>query len=277
MARRVIRRRRPAGSRVVRRVVRGAAPVAPKPAAAPNPAELGGSPVLMATSNLVRNLILPKLAAIDGISLSGLADSPENALKMLVQEHPEVVVFDMDFGGPFVGLDTARLMQKTRIRAAIVMLVPELDVEILRRESRRFGSSWSYVKKTTAARVDVLEIVLKSAMRGVQWIEPDLSRPLASIWKIAEEARDTEAARSVDVPVTIRAPGKLKTANFSAPEPTPPASDDADDEIDDQDDVAPGIKTSSTKDAETDGLKITTAAIGHGGIGSNVGRVRRSI
>jgi len=30
-------------------------------------------------------------------------------------------------------------------------------------------------------------MVLKSASRGVQWIEPDLSRQLAVIWKIAEK------------------------------------------------------------------------------------------
>jgi len=274
MARRVIRRRRPAGARVVRRVVRGTAPEAVQPAAVAPPVEQEGSPVLMATSNTVRNLILPKLASIDGITLSGLADSPETALKMLVQEHPEVVIFDMDFGGKFEGLDTARMMQRTRTRAAIVMLVPDLEVEAFRSKARRFGSSWSYVKKTTAQRVDVLETVLKSAMRGVQWIEPELSRPLAAIWKIAEEARDTEAARAVADPVAITAPGKLKAAKFAAPEPTPPTSDDSDV---DPDEIAPGIKTTSTRDAATDGLKITTAAIGHGGVGSNVGKVRRSI
>lgn len=276
MARRVIRRRRPSGSRVVRRVARSAATAERQVAKSSAAVEPEGSPILMATTNLVRNLILPKLASVPGITLAGLADSPENALKMLVQEHPEVVVFDMDFGGEYVGLDTARMMQKTRTRAAIVMLVPELDVEELRIQSRRFGSSWSYVKKTTAARDDILETVLKSAMRGVQWIEPELSRPLSSIWKIADQARDIEAAKAEAELTPITAPGKLKSARFSAPEPTPPTIDELDDEFYEDDEVAPGIKTKSTKDAAVDGLKITTATIGHGGIGSNVGKVRRT-
>lgn len=276
MARRVIRRRRPSGSRVVRRVARSAAPAERQVAKSSAAVEPEGSPILMATTNLVRNLILPKLASVPGITLAGLADSPENALKMLVQEHPEVVVFDMDFGGEYVGLDTARMMQKTRTRAAIVMLVPELDVEELRLQSRRFGSSWSYVKKTTAARVDILETVLKSAMRGVQWIEPELSRPLSSIWKIADQARDLEAAKAEAEPIPVTAPAKLKSAKFSAPDPAPPSTDAIEDDFYDDDEVAPGIKTKSTKDAAVDGLKITTAAIGHGGIGSNVGKVRRT-
>ena len=273
MARRVIRRRRPSGGRTVRRVVRGgsqAVAAVPTPAAAPVEAE--GSPVLMATTNLVRNLILPKLATIDDIRLSGLADSPESALKMLVQDHPEVVVFDMDFGGDFVGLDTARMMQKTRSRAAIVMLVPELDVDALRSHSRRFGSSWSYVKKTTAARADVLETVLKSAIRGVQWVEPDLSRPLTAIWKIAEEARDTEAARAIAEPVAVTSPTKIKAAK-KAVEQVPEVEEV---EEYDEDEIAPRIKTRSTSDAATDGLNVTSVSIGHGGIGSNVGKVRRT-
>ncbi|NQW20285.1 MAG: response regulator transcription factor [Chloroflexi bacterium] len=276
MARRVIRRR-PSGGRVVRRVVRGNTREASQQPAA-TPPEPAGITVLMATSNLVRNLILPKLAAISGIRLVGLADSPDTALKMLMQEHPEAVIFDMDFGGELIGLDTARMMQKTRIRAAVVMMVPELDVDVLKPHSRRFGTSWSYVKKSTAARVDVLEVVIKSAIRGVQWIEPDLSRPLSTIWKVADQARDLEAAKAVAEPVFAISPTKLKNAKFEDPE-SPVIESNAsaeDDEIYDDDEIAPGIKTQSTRDAEVDGLNITSVSVGHGGIGQNVGKVRRA-
>ena len=128
---------------------------------------------------------------------------------MLIREHPEVVIMDMDFGGKMAGLDTAKMMQKTRTRAAIIMLVSDLDPVEMKPYSRRFGSSWSYVKKTTAGKVDILEMVLKSASRGVQWIEPDLSRQLAMIWKIADEARNAEGARSVAEPVAITSPTQL--------------------------------------------------------------------
>jgi DNA-binding response OmpR family regulator len=150
MARRVIRRRRPSGPRVVRRAARPAAPVQAQ--AAPQPVEPTGIPVLMATTNTMRNQIVPKLSVMDEVLLSGLADSPETAIKMSVREHPEVVILDMDFGGPMVGLDTAKLMQKTRTRAAIIMLVPELDPVELKPHARRFGSSWSYVKKPRQAK-----------------------------------------------------------------------------------------------------------------------------
>lgn len=242
----------------------------------------------MATSNSVRNLILPKLANISGIKLSGLADSAENALKMLVQEHPEAVIIDMDFGGDFMGLDTARMMQKTRTRAAIIMLVPELDAEIMRPESRRFGTSWSYVKKTTAARIDVLETVLKSAVRGVQWIEPELSRPLSAIWKTADQARDLEAAKAIAEPIPVTSPTKLKNAKFEEPEFEVVKSADefkyddfVEDELEgdmavDSDEIAPGIRTKSTDEKELDDLNITSVSVGHGGIGQNVGKVRRA-
>ena len=259
-------------------VRRAARPAAAAPVqAAPQPAEPTGIPVLMATTTTMRNQIIPKISGMDDIALSGLADSPETAIKMLVQEHPEVVVMDMDFGGSLVGLDTAKMMQKTRTRAAIVMLVPELDPDEMKPYARRFGSSWSYVKKTTAGRVDVLEMVLKSASRGVQWIEPDLSRQLSVIWKVADEARDLEAARSAAEPVTVTSPTKLKNARFETPE-TPPEELDVENDLDveDPDEIAPGITTKSTNEAETDGLNIESVSVGRGGIGQNVGKVRRT-
>jgi DNA-binding NarL/FixJ family response regulator len=230
----------------------------------------------MATSNMVRNLVLPKLAMMDDIALAGLADNPGNALKMLVQEHPEIVILDMDFGGPFVGLDTARMMQKTRVRAAIAMLVPELDPEALRKQARKFGSSWSYVKKTTAGRVDILETVLKSAVRGVQWVEPDLSRSLAVLWKIAEQARELEN-RHIDIdPSTFASSKSLKARKFSEPQTDAAPGEDESDPEWDEDDVALGIKTMSTSGPDTGGVNITSVSVGHGDVGQNVGKVRRN-
>jgi hypothetical protein len=52
----------------------------------------------------MRNLVLPKLEAFDAISLVGLANSPENALKMLIYGHPDAVIIDSDFGGPLSAL-----------------------------------------------------------------------------------------------------------------------------------------------------------------------------
>jgi len=123
-------------------------------------------------------------------------------------------------------------------------------------------------------------MVLKSASRGVQWIEPDLSRQLAVIWKIAEEARDTEAARSAVEPVVVTSPTKIKNAKFETPVAAPETAASADGEVDldveDPDEIAPRIKTKSTSEAETDGLNITSVSVGHGGVGQNVGQVRRA-
>jgi DNA-binding NarL/FixJ family response regulator len=229
----------------------------------------------MATTNLVRNLILPKLATMPDIQLAGLADNPGNAIKMVVQDHPEVVILDMDFGGPFGGLDTARMMQKSRARAAILMLVPALEPEELRTEARRFGSSWSYIKTTTAGRVDVLESALKSATRGVQWVEPDVSRALAAIWKIAEQARDLESARAAADPISIKSPSSFKPSRAAQKSPSETPGEGADEAEEYDVDVAPGIKTLTTSESAADGYDTQSSAIGHGGIGQNVGGVRK--
>ncbi|MCH8114625.1 MAG: response regulator transcription factor [Chloroflexi bacterium] len=279
MGRRIIRRRRPAISRRV--VVRRPAPV--DAAQTTQPARAAGpetSPVMVATSNSVRNLLLPKMAAIDGVALAGIADSPENALKMLMQEHPDVVILDADFGGPFEGLDTAKMMQKMRSQSAIIMVVSELDPVALKSKARRYGTSWSYLKKTTVSRADVLAIVLKSASRGVQWIEPELSRPLAEIWKISAQARDLETQEAHNEADIVAKPSSSRKA---------PAIDEEEEvavEFDDHgvvdvklkstDEATPGVDLQSTDDFEDEGIDLTSISVGKGGIGEGVGKVRRT-
>ncbi len=293
MGRRIIRRRRPTMSR--RMVVRRSAPV-DAPAAAPLPKSTvpKGSPILVATSNPVRTLVLPKLATLEEISLVGLASSPDIALKMLIQEQPDAVIIDTDFGGPLVGLDTAKLMQKTRAQSAIIMLVSNIDANELRSVSRRFGTSWSYIRKSMAARENVLSIALKSSVRGVQWIEPELSRPLAELWKVAAQARDLESRRAQVDPVAIKTVVSQKAMKNSVDQEVAPDAvrepvvaettdngidgnpegDQADDEFDDE--VAPGIVLKSTLDFEDEGIDVTSVSIGKGGIGQDVGKVRRA-
>lgn len=255
----------------------------------PRPSAPQGSPILVATSNLVRNLVLPRLATFDGISLAGIANSPENALKMLIQEHPDAIIIDSDFGGPLEGLDTARLMQKTRSQTAIVMLVPELDLDDHFSEARRFGSSWSYIKKTTATRENLLEIALKSSVRGVQWIEPKLRRPLADLWRIAAGARDLDARLAAEASVPVTTSLGRKSMN-NAVDPTielnsekGPVDDeqvekafDVDPEDKYDDEIAPGIDLKSTNDPVSDGFDVTSVSIGRGGVGHDVKKVRRT-
>ena len=279
MGRRIIRRRRPAISRRV--VVRRSAPVVAaqttQPARAAGPEK---SPVLVATSASIRNLLLSKMATIDGVALAGIADTPENALKMVIQEHPDVVVLDADFGGPFEGLDTAKTMQKMWSQSAIVMVVPELDPVALKSKARRYGTSWSYLKRTTVSRVDVLQVVLKSASRGVQWIEPELSRPLAEIWKISAQARDLETQEAQNEADIVAKPSSSRKA---------PAIDEEEEvavEFDDHgvvdvklkstDEATPGVDLQSTGDFEDEGIDLTSISVGKGGVGEGVGKVRRT-
>ena len=235
---------------------------------------------MVATSISVRNLLLSKMAAIDGVTLAAIADSPENALKMLLQEHPDVVILDADFGGPFEGLDTAKMMQKVRSQSAIIMVVSELDPVALKSKARRYGTSWSYLKKTTVSRADVLQIVLKSASRGVQWIEPELSRPLAEIWKISAQARDLEAKQSVDEALVFAKPSSFREGSAIDEEEEVAVEFDDDGVVDvklkSTDEAAPGIDSQSTDDFEDEGINLTSISVGKGGVGQGVGKVRRT-
>lgn len=220
------------------------------------------------------------MATIKGVELAAIADTPENALKLLIQEHPDVVILDADFGGPFEGLDTAKMMQKMRSQSAIIMVVSELDPVALKSKARRYGTSWSYLKKTTVSRADVLQIVLKSASRGVQWIEPELSRPLAEIWKISAQARDLEAQGAQNGPDIVAKPASSRKAPAIDEEEEVAVEFDDDGVVDvklkSTDEAAPGVDLQSTDDFEDEGINLTSISVGKGGVGQGVGKVRRT-
>lgn len=279
MARRVIRRRRPSGQRVVRRRVAPAEAVLNQTRQATAPAiSPDASKVLLAVTATTRNLILPKMASMGDIALAGIADSSETSLKMLMQERPEVAILDADFGGEHAGYDTARTMQTTRTRAAILMIVPEIDPEKYRPIARRLGTSWSYVRRNSALKVDVFEVALKSALRGVQWIEPELTRPLKELWTIAAKARELEEKKSLETPVAVKnASRKMRPVEIpqKKSESEQPEVDAAEIAAEVEDEIAPGIETQNTNDVELDDFKYTSVSIGHGGVGQDVKGVRR--
>jgi len=279
MARRVIRRRRLSGQRVVRRRVAPDEAVLNQSRQATAPAiSPDASKVLLAVTATTRNLILPKMASMGDIALAGIADSFETSLKMLMQERPEVAILDADFGGDHAGYDTARTMQTTRTRAAILMIVSEIDPEKYRPIARRLGTSWSYVRRNSALKVDVFEVSLKSALRGVQWIEPELTRPLKELWTIAAKARELEEKKSLETPVAVKnASRKMRPVEIpqKKSESEQPEVDTAEIAADVEDEIAPGIETQNTNDVELDDFKYTSVSIGHGGVGQDVKGVRR--
>jgi DNA-binding NarL/FixJ family response regulator len=218
------------------------------------------------------------MASLDDIALAGIANSSETALKMLMQERPEVAILDADFGGDASGYDTARTMQTTRTRAAILMIVPEIDPEKYRPIARRLGTSWSYVRRNSALKVDVFEVALKSALRGVQWIEPELTRPLKELWTIAAKARELEEKKSLETPVAVKnASRKMRPADIpqTKSESEQHEVDTAEIAAEVEDEIAPGIETQNTNDVELDDFKYTSVSVGHGGIGQDVKGVRR--
>jgi hypothetical protein len=81
----------------------------------------------------------------------------------------------------------------------------------------------------------------------------------------------------------VTSPTKIKNARFETPaesgasvSPAASANEEADPDVEDLGEIAPGIKTKSTNEAETDGLNIASVSVGHGGRGQNVGKVRRT-
>jgi len=155
------------------------------------------------------------------------------------------------------------------------MLVPELDTQNHFAEARRFGSSWNYIKRTTATRENLLDVAIKSSVRGVQWIEPALRRPLADLWKIGAEARDLEARRSeieiTPVPTALGRKAMTNSVESSSITNSAPAPVDAEQvekafglrpDDDCKEEIAPGIDLKSTNDPEQTGLRLPRSQLG---------------
>ena len=198
MARRIIRRRRVAHHAPPRpEEVRPNAPKLPEAKTIP------ATRVLVVAPGAARTVLMTKLTGAEEVKVAGAASDEQSAIEKMVTEEADVAIVHIHTGQSLGGLDIARNIQRVCPQAGIIIFVAALDGLDLRRNARRFGVSWSYLLSENTDGSSALADLVRSAGRGIHWIDPKLRRVLEALWKVADEGRDLEIANAVQ---EIRAP-----------------------------------------------------------------------
>jgi DNA-binding NarL/FixJ family response regulator len=130
--------------------------------------------VLLAEDHaLVRAGLRALLDTLPNIEVVGEAEHGGEALKLIAQLHPDVVLMDLSM--PILnGIEATRRAMKLKPRPRILVLSMHDETEYVR-EALTAGASGYLLKN---ARCGELELALAAVIRGEVWISPAIARTI---------------------------------------------------------------------------------------------------
>jgi DNA-binding NarL/FixJ family response regulator len=141
---------------------------------------------------LVRAGLRALLESGPGFEVVGEAASGHEALPLIAQLHPDVVLMDISMPG-LNGLEATRRVVHAHPRTRVVMLSMHADEEYVRQAL--LAGAAGYLLKD--AETGELEVALRAVVRGDLWLSPAISRTLLPEL-LTERAARTPAHRSLD-------------------------------------------------------------------------------
>ncbi len=128
--------------------------------------------VLLADDHaLVRAGIRSLLNAMDEVEVVGEASSGEEAIELVAQSQPDVVLMDIAMKG-ITGLEAAARMRSRNPEVRVVILSMHSGEEYVL-QALRAGAAGYLLKDAATGE---LELALRSVMRGESWLSPAVSR-----------------------------------------------------------------------------------------------------
>ncbi len=216
------------------------------------PSDSDDAAVLVAAPGACRTIFMSKMGHVDGVKLAAVAEDESQAVERAMREDIDLAVIHIDLGDKLAGLATARAVQKIVPKAGIILLIDSLEGVDLRKQSRWFGMSWSYVLTKRLEDGATVDTVLRSVARGVQWVDPELRRIIEAVWQISAQSRDLEDA--------VAAQASEDAESLPTPAPTPVQRTEG---------GRPAEKPSSGAAPEDiGGIKVQSIGVGKGGTSS---------
>lgn len=127
--------------------------------------------VLVDDHQLFRKGVASLLDRLEGMEVVGEASDGHEALRMVAEREPDVVLLDLMLPG-LVGTEVARRIQVDHPKVRVVMLSMHTDEENVAR-CLKLGVSGYLVKSSSA---EELEIAVRAASRGETYLTPTVSR-----------------------------------------------------------------------------------------------------
>lgn len=138
---------------------------------------------------LVRAGFKALLNAEDGIEVVGEADDGEEAVRLVEELHPDVVLMDIRMPGVDGLVATQRITEDERLRDVRVVILTTFDLDEYVFEALRLGASGFLVKDTRPA--DLVQAV-RVVAQGDALLSPGVTRRLVE--RFATHAKEPPAA-----------------------------------------------------------------------------------
>jgi DNA-binding NarL/FixJ family response regulator len=136
------------------------------------------------------------LSTYDDLECVGVASSPDEALAMIAQQAPDLVIMDVHFGGHSRdGIDAAADIKRVSPRTQVILLTGHADRTVLRRAAEAGACS---VMPKDGSLPDLMQ-ALRSAGTGGLVVHPILLQTLMRETVPIPEQRPRLSRREVDV------------------------------------------------------------------------------
>ena len=145
--------------------------------------------LLVDDHTIVRQGVRALLAGVPDLRVVGEAASGEEALPLIDQVHPDVVVMDLEMPGSG-GMATIRQLAEREVSPRVLVLTMHAETEALV-DALEAGAS-GYLMKD-AAETDLVEAIRTVARNNV-YVRPNVARLLAAILRPSTQGAETDEA-----------------------------------------------------------------------------------
>jgi DNA-binding NarL/FixJ family response regulator len=131
--------------------------------------------LLVEDSENLRRALKAGLAALGGITITGDTPTGEEALMLALVTPPQAILMDVQLAGKLNGIETAVAIRRELPRLPVVFYSIQ-DDDSYYRDFRRSGilSHYAYVRKSNYLLPQMILPLLKDAINGRSFIDPDI-------------------------------------------------------------------------------------------------------
>lgn len=142
------------------------------------------------------------IAREDDLEFVGSASTPDEAVDLVTQDSPDVVVIDVDLprGGAdgFDGIDATKRIKAARPETRVIVLAAHMELDTLARAAE--AGACGFLPKT--GNVDHICQAIRTAKQGGMFVEPELVPPL--VQRLRASARQPIGGGSARAAITAR-------------------------------------------------------------------------
>ncbi len=142
---------------------------------------VGGVSRVVIVGSRIFNVKLAKLLEDEAdLNVVATASTPREAMAAPNEHGAEMIIVEVDFGGPAQGILLGRSIAERSQGCAIMMVCGTFTDSVARHLWVYSSDSWSVISSATAQSAPHVSEAVSSAVHGMTWVEPGVTRAMAA-------------------------------------------------------------------------------------------------